>query len=470
MQVRPSIPRDKYRAVRRKDLAELPQFRHLDSEDRIAMLAVSAVLPFRTNQYVIEELIDWDNIPDDPLYQLTFPQHGMLDSDDFRRMVDLITRKTDRRQMQAAAREIAYRLNPHPAGQRQHNVPKYKGQPIPGMQHKYSDTALYFPAQGQTCHAYCTYCFRWAQFSGIEELTFRGNETELLHAYLREHTEISDILFTGGDPMTMRTRLLRRYIIPLLGRGFEHIRQIRIGTKALAFWPHRFVSDADADDFLRLIEEIRAVGKLPAIMAHYSHPVELSTGISREAVRRVQDAGAVIRSQAPLVRHVNDSSSIWHELWKTQVSLGIIPYYMFVERDTGPKEYFEVPLARALRIYKRAYRRLSGLARTVRGPVMSTMPGKVLLTGTADIHGEKVFVMNMLRGRRPDWERRPFFAHYDDEATWLTDLEPALGEHEFFFEPELRNLLHGARRRARPRTGIHPLHDHHDRLELHPDS
>jgi len=467
VKVRPSIPREKYRAVRRQDLSDLPQFRHLSREDRIAMLAVSAVLPFRTNYYVIEELINWDDIPDDPIYQLTFPQRGMLDPDDFRRMADLVTRQADPKQIKAAARDIVYRMNPHPAGQRQHNVPSYQGESIPGMQHKYGDTVLYFPSQGQTCHAYCTYCFRWAQFIGIEELKFRSNETDLLHAYLREHTEASDILFTGGDPMTMRTRLLRNYIEPLLEPGFEHIRQIRIGTKAVAYWPHRFVSDADADDFLRLLEEIRAAGKLPAIMAHYSHPVELSTRISREAVRRIQDAGGVLRSQSPLVRHVNDSSSIWHGLWKTQIALGIIPYYMFVERDTGPKEYFEVPLARALRIYKRAYRRLSGLARTVRGPVMSAMPGKVLLTGTADIHGEKVFVLHLLRGRKPEWERRPFFAHYDDEATWLTDLEPALGEREFFFEPDLRELIRTSSRRPRPR-GEKPLFaDHPDRLELH---
>ena len=90
----------------------------------------------------------------------------------------------------------------------------------------------------------------------------------------------------------------------------------------------------------------------------------------------------MIRTQAPLVRHVNDSSSIWAEMWTRQVALGCVPYYMFVARDTGPKEYFRVPLARALRIYQRAYRQVTGLARTVRGPVMSALPGKALLTGS----------------------------------------------------------------------------------------
>ena len=56
----------------------------------------------------------------------------------------------------------------------------------------------------------------------------------------------------------------------------------------------------------------------------------------------------MVRCQAPCIRHVNDDPSTWAELWRLQVQLGAIPYYMFVERDTGPKRYFELPLARVL--------------------------------------------------------------------------------------------------------------------------
>ena len=66
-------------------------------------------------------------------------------------------------------------------------------------------------------------------------------------------------------------------------------------------------------------------------------------------------------------------------MWREQSRLGIVPYYMFVERDTGPKRYFEVPLARTLDIFNTAYRQMSGIARTVRGPSMSALPGKVLI-------------------------------------------------------------------------------------------
>jgi len=409
----------------------------------------------------MEELIDWDNIPDDPIYQLTFPQRGMLAPEDLTVMQDLLLRNAPRDELQEAARKIRFQMNPQPDGQKQYNVPCHQGRPIPGMQHKYADTVLYFPAQGQSCHAFCTYCFRWAQFIGEKDLRFRSSETDLLHAYLRDHHEVTDILFTGGDPMVMRTKHLRAYIEPLLEPDLEHIRQIRIGTKALAWWPNRFLNGEEADDFLRLLEEIREAGKLPAIMAHYSHPVELSTPSARTAIRRIQNAGGVIRTQAPVIRHVNDSASTWAEMWNTQVALGCIPYYLFVARDTGPKEYFRVPLSRVLRIYQRACRQVSGLARTVRGPVMSALPGKAHLTGVVEINGQRLFSLQLLRGRKPEWELRPFFALHNDEAAWLTDLKPAFGERDFFWGGELRAMLQpGNERHAIRRTGQREPVDH----------
>jgi L-lysine 2,3-aminomutase len=171
-------------------------------------------------------------------------------------------------------------------------------------------------------------------------------------------------------------------------------------------------------------------------MAHFTHPRELDTPVVREAIERIRSTGAVVRTQAPLVRHVNDSATAWAEMWREQVRLGCVPYYMFVERDTGPKGYFEVPLAAAHDIFRRAFRQVSGLARTVRGPSMSATPGKVVVLGTQEVHGEKVFVLSFLRGRNREWVGRPFFARFDPAATWLDDLRPAFGERRFFFEDE----------------------------------
>jgi hypothetical protein len=214
----------------------------------------------------------------------------------------------------------------------------------------------------------------------------------------------------------------------------EHVQSIRIGTKSLAYWPQRFVTDADADECLELFEEVIAAGRHLALMAHASHPAELRPEVARTAIRRIRDTGAEIRMQAPALRHVNDDARVWAELWREGVRLGMVPYYMFVERDTGPRGYFELPLARCHEIFTRAYRRVSGLARTVRGPSMSAHPGKVRINGTANVAGEDVFVLELLQGRDPDWVGRPFFARFDSDAVWLDDLEPAFGEERFFFQ------------------------------------
>ncbi len=408
------------------------------------MEAVAAVLPFRVNQYVIDELIDWANIPHDPIYQLTFPQPGMLADDDFRRMVRLVERKASADEITAAAREIQQALNPHPGGQRELNVPTDGTETLEGTQHKYRETILFFPAAGQTCHAYCTYCFRWAQFVGIDELKFAARESNRLADYVRNHPDLASVLVTGGDPLVMRTQVLQRYLEPLLAPDLENLRTIRLGTKAPAYWPQRFVSDPDADDLLRLFEKVRASGRHLALMAHYTHPRELETRVAREAIRRIQDTGAVVRCQAPLVRRVNDDAEVWAAMWRDQVRLGAVPYYMFVERDTGPRHYFEVPLARALDIFNEAYRQVSGLGRTVRGPSMSDTPGKVLVDGIATVAGQRVFVLKFLQARDPHWVGRLFFATYDPTASWLGHLEPAFGEREFFFEKPLRAMAESA--------------------------
>ena len=169
-------------------------------------------------------------------------------------------------------------------------------------------------------------------------------------------------------------------------------------------------------------------------MAHFSHPRELEPPVVAEAVRRIAATGAVIRTQAPLIRSVNDCAVTWADMWRRQLRMGMVPYYMFVERDTGPQDYFAVPLARGYEIFRDAYRGVSGLCRTVRGPSMSATPGKVCVDGIAELSGQRVFVLHMIQARDPSLVGRPFFARYDPAARWLTELEPAFSER-FPFDP-----------------------------------
>lgn len=425
-------PRIKYYTLR--NIHKLPQHDLLSDDQKFELQVVGRVLPFRVNSYVASELIDWNAVPNDPIFNLTFMQRGMLREEHFDRMADLVRREADDAEINRAAADIRAALNPHPAGQMTANVPLLQGESVDGIQHKYRETCLVFPRQSQTCHSYCTFCFRWPQFVGMDDYKFATDESAHFQAYLRKHREITDVLFTGGDPMVMNLRNLKTYIEPLLGPDFDHIQTIRIGTKSVAYWPYRFVTDKDADDVLELFEQISAAGKHLAIMAHYNHWRELSTDVSRQAIARIRNTGAQIRTQSPIVRNINDDAEVWVRMWKEQVRLGCIPYYMFVERDTGAKPYFSIPLVRAWRIFQNAYQRVSGVARTVRGPSMSAHPGKVVVDGTAVINGEKVFVLRLLQARVPDHVKRPFFAKFNPEATWLTELEPAFGERNFFFD------------------------------------
>lgn len=424
----------KFRAVTRANIETLPQWRGLDPDLREAVKVISRVLPFRTNRYVCDELIDWDRVPDDPIFQLTFPQRGMLDDNEFERVRALAEDADDADGKAALEREVErvrLKLNPHPAGQMTHNVPMLGGEAMEGMQHKYRETTLFFPSHGQTCHAYCTFCFRWAQFVGMDDMKFASKEADDLVRYVSANPRITDVLFTGGDPMVMKTKVLERYVLPLL--EIESVRTIRIGTKSVAYWPQRYVSDADSDDLMRLFERVTAAGKHLAIMGHYSHAVELSTKVAREAVRRIRSTGANIRMQSPVIRHVNDNAGAWVDLWRTGTQLGCIPYYMFVERDTGAKRYFDMPLVRCWNIFRNAYQQIPGTARTVRGPSMSCFPGKCHILGVADIGDQQAFVLEFLQAREPDMVRRPFFAKYDPKASWYDDLEPFGEADEPFF-------------------------------------
>jgi KamA family protein len=424
-----------FRAYSAKHLDQLIARAGLGESERLAVRAVATVLPFRTNDYVVERLIDWTAAPDDPIYRLVFPQADMLPAEDIRPIADMLARGAPDREIQAAARILRMRLNPHPAGQLALNIPEMADEPLPGVQHKYPETVLVFPKQGQTCHAYCTYCFRWAQFVGEPDLKMATDDMARVTAYLRSHQEVTSVLITGGDPMIMGAGVLRHYVEPLLDPRLEHIESIRIGTKSLAYWPQRFVTDPDADDTLRLFEEVQAAGKTLALMAHFSHPRELAPPQVTAAVERIRATGAIIRTQAPLIRTINDDAATWHTMWRAQLRMGMVPYYMFVERDTGPQGYFAVPLARAAEIYRDAYSSVSGLCRTVRGPSMSATPGKVCIDGVAEIAGQKVFALHMIQARDPSLVGRPFFAEFDQDAVWLTDLRPAFADR-FPFEPD----------------------------------
>ena len=413
------------------------RLRHLDAIQRLGNIApqdiediriVAQVLPFQVNEYVLENLIDWSNYTQDPMFRLVFPHKSMLTAAQFSRVQQAMANRDKPQLLARVVAQIRRELNPHPSGQQTDNALLLLGSKLEGIQHKYRETVLLFPSQAQTCHSYCSFCFRWAQFVGDNDLKIALKEGGRFLNYLKEHREITDVLVTGGDPMVMKTRLLKRYLEPLLEPAYDHIRTIRIGTKSLTFWPQRFLTDNDANELLALLKQLSDAGKHVAIMAHFNHWVELEPQRTQDAIAKVLATGAKIRSQGPLLAHINDSPKVWAKLWQRQVELGVIPYYMFVERDTGANRYFSVPLIKAWNIYKDAIQQVSGLARTVRGPVMSAHPGKVEILGVTKLDERDVMTLRFIQARDASLAYEPFFAEVDESAIWFDQLNPITPE------------------------------------------
>ncbi|MDR2653360.1 MAG: lysine 2,3-aminomutase, partial [Prevotellaceae bacterium] len=250
----------KYKSYTLQNYKNLPQMSSVSKEDIEAIEIVGRVLPFKTNNYVVEQLIDWNNIPNDPIFTLSFPRKEMLHVEHYDNIKNMLD-KRDYSALDGYVETIRQGLNPNPSGQ-QHNIPEIDGIKLDGMQHKYKETVLLFPKQGQTCFAFCSFCFRWSQFSNMKKLKFSMEKNmDLYFKYIKLHPEITDILLTGGDSMTMNCELLETYIEPFLKPEMEHIKTIRIGTKSLSYWPYRYTTDNDADDIIRLFEKIVKSGK-----------------------------------------------------------------------------------------------------------------------------------------------------------------------------------------------------------------
>src|SRR5919199_511947 len=119
--LRPSPSRPRYRSFNVRNFSCAPGAQALTAQLREDIATVATVLPFKTNAYVCEELIDWSNLPDDPIYQLTFPQREMLSSSDFALLREArLGGGANGRQAEIVA-DIRARMNPHPDGQRDLN-------------------------------------------------------------------------------------------------------------------------------------------------------------------------------------------------------------------------------------------------------------------------------------------------------------------------------------------------------------
>lgn len=319
-----------------KYITKIEKISGLTDEEHCKLQIVCNKYAFRANNYYLS-LIDWNN-PNDPIRRLIIPDieelqpWGQID----------------------ASNENLYTK-------------------VPGLEHKYEHTVILLI--NNICGGYCRFCFRKRLFTNNNKEVNRDISEGL--NYIRKHKELNNILLTGGDPLSLSTRKLRKIISQL--REIDHIHIIRIGTKITAFNPFRILSDPT---FLMMLEEYSTLEKKIYIMNHFNHPHEL-TEHAIKAIHLIQLSGAITLNQTPIIRGINDSPEILGELLNKLSFIGISPYYVFQCRPTEGNKHLSVPVEESYEIHERAKMVGSGLTKRSRF-VMSHTIGKIEVIGLTE--------------------------------------------------------------------------------------
>lgn len=284
---------------------------------------------------------------------------------------------------------------------------------MPGLQHMYAQTALILTTN--RCAMYCRYCFR-KRLVGLptEEVIERFGDAA---KYIERHTEITNVLLSGGDPLVLGTGVIGRLIDRL--SGIRHLRYIRIGTRVPVALPVRIIEDRD---LLQMLRRHSRPSRRLHVVTQFNHPDEL-TPLAVQAIDRLLGAGLVISNQTILLKGVNDEARTLAELQSGLAGVGINPYYVFQCRPVKRvKRRFQVPLARGYRIIEDTKRLLDGPSKRFRY-VMSHRSGKIEIVG---ILGNEIF-LRYHQARDASNLGRFFKRYLTEDAGWLDDL-PRTGE------------------------------------------
>jgi lysine 2,3-aminomutase len=186
--------------------------------------------------------------------------------------------------------------------------------PVPGLVHRYPDRVLFLVTD--RCASYCRYCTRSRVVSGVGEQHLE-TQWEMAFRYLEKHTEVRDVLLSGGDPLLFSDDRLDKILTRL--RAIPHIQFIRIGSRIPIFLPQRITPE--------LCTMLKKHHPL-FISIHTNHPRELTTEV-RDALGRLADVGIPLGNQSVLLRGVNDSVEIQKALVHKLLMCRVRPYYLY---------------------------------------------------------------------------------------------------------------------------------------------
>lgn len=407
------------------------------------------VYRFLATKHVLNA-INWKEFENDSLFQLVFPQPGMIRIDTVKQYS---AAKSDE-EREHIAKDYIRETNPHD-GKQKLNKAWFENENgelviLDGSQHKYPQCHLIFDKTTQSCFAFCTYCFRHAQVRGDEDM-FIQNKIKPVHDYLKQHKEITDMLLTGGDAGLMPFERLEQYLAPLMeDPDLMHIKTVRLGSRALTYKPEMILS-SNYNNILNLFKKLTDNGIQVAWMSHFSTPREVLNPSTIAAIRRLRAHGLILKSQSPIMNHISlftDENGIvdidrsaqnWIDLANILAMLSVGFHSMYCARPTGEHHYFSATLADINKIFSKVYRSLPSLSRPIRYITQTSSAGKTSLLGTVEINGEKAFALKFNQSRNMEWMDRVFLAKYDENERVIERLKPFDSE-KYFFEEELEQI------------------------------
>ena len=277
-----------------------------------------------------------------------------------------------------------------------------------GVLHKYPYSALIVATD--YCSMYCRHCFRKAIVGLPNNKTVENFQRAA--AYIRKHKEITNVIISGGDPLLINTRRIRKILESLV--DIEHVNYVRIGTRTPVVYPMRFFDD----DLLRCFEEFNKQKTL-YLPTHFNHVNEI-TDIAAETVLRIRQAGVTVNNQAVLLEGVNDSASDIENLMNGLVKIGVNPYYLYQCMPVSRvRHHFQVPLKKGIDLVDEAKLRLDGYAKRFRF-IMGHDVGKIEICGRI---GDKLILKQIhSRPEEPEKASRMIVMALDDKAGWLDDM------------------------------------------------
>lgn len=278
---------------------------------------------------------------------------------------------------------------------------------VNGLQHKYKQTGMYLSTN--RCAMYCRHCFR-KRLVGLNDDEINKEFDDVVN-YIKEHTEMTNVLVSGGDSFMNSNEKIKTILSEL--SKINHLSFIRFGTRTPVVLPQRIYED---EELLNILEHYNKIKQI-YVVTHFNHPNEI-TNESIKAIIALRNIGIVVRNQTVLLKGINDNSNTLAYLMRGLTEIGVIPYYIFQCRPvSGVKNQFQVPFKKAVKIIDETRAKLNGISKSFKY-AMSHPTGKIEIIGSIS-KDEIIFKYHQAKYDKD--QGRIMNIKITDDQAWLPD-------------------------------------------------